>query len=141
MRFDQKSAVALQLIPGGFPMPNSHGVYADATADRLEWRDPANHKNYCQIRVMQISEGWIMATLAKPPAGAGWFDPLTARWLYFSREDALAGAVLRVREKLADLEQWCFGNGRIDLWLIGVRGWLDSLEQHGHGHLREVQFS
>lgn len=128
MRLTRRSSAMLQVLPGGYPVPNSHGVYADAGAEVFEWRDPARRKEFCQIRILKISDGWIIATRGMPPSGLGWADPLIARALYFSREDALSGAVIRMREKLCALDSWCFGSGALESWLREVRKWLLSIE-------------
>ena len=128
MRLIGRSSALLQVLPGGYPVPNSHGVYADAGAEVFEWRDPARRKEFCQIRILKISDGWIFATRGMPPSGLGWADPLIARALYFSREAALSGAVIRVHEKLCAVESWCFGSGALESWLREVRTWLSGIE-------------
>ena len=115
------------LIPGGLPVPNTHGVYADQAAEVFEWRNPARQKEFCQIRILRIAEGWIIAPRARPPSGTGWADPLVARWIYFSQKDALAGAVIRVREKLKALDAWCFGGSSLEAWLGAIEAWLDDV--------------
>lgn len=127
MRLIHRSSVALMLIPGGLPEPNTHGVYADHAAEVYEWRNPSRHREFCQIRILRIAEGWIIATRARPPSGTAWADPLVARWIYYSPEDAIAGAVIRVREKLKPLETWCFGGGALEAWLSAVEAWLNGL--------------
>lgn len=128
MRLSTRTATPFHLFVGGYPTPNSHGVYADATAEVLEWRNPARRKEFCQIRLMQIADGWVMATRGNPPSGKGWADPLTARWLYFSRDDALAGAAIRLGERLDLLGAWNFGPGPMNSWLAAAKEWLAAYE-------------
>lgn len=83
------------------PTPNAHGVYD--TADRLVLPMPrVNWRGMpmAEISLIELPDGWRMATAVCLLTGSGHSSPLTADGTpYATRADALAAACDRIRDR------------------------------------------